>query len=137
MAVHCTEPKRESIGQNDSRTASTKMVQRGPSQATPVLSDDPMQYLSSDSDSSDGVHQVHVSDKGSKPHCAKVNVQGVPMNGVVDSGADITIMGGEMFKHVAAVGKLRKKDFKSSDTTPHNYDQHPFHLDGRLDLDIT
>ena len=34
------------------------------------------------------------------------------MEGVVDSGADIMIMGGTMFKHVAAVAKSRKKDFK-------------------------
>ena len=69
--------------------------------------------------------------------CAMVNVQGVPIDGVVDGGADISIMGGEMFKRVAAVSKLRKKDFKPSDMTPHNYDQHPFHLYGRFDLDIT
>ena len=45
-----------------------------------------------------------------RPHCAEVNVQGVPMmSGVVDSGADITIMGGEMFKcvHVATIAKLK------------------------------
>ena len=31
---------------------------------------------------------------GSKLHCAKVNVEGIPMEGVVNSGANITIMGG-------------------------------------------
>ena len=35
-----------------------------------------------------------------------MSVQGVPMEGVVDSGADITIIGGEMFKRVASVAKL-------------------------------
>ena len=47
---------------------------------------------------------------------------------MVDSGADITIMGGEMFKWVAVVAKLKKKDFKPPDKTPRNYDQQPFHL---------
>ncbi len=32
--------------------------------------------------------------------------------GIVDSRADITIIGGELFKKVAAVAKLRKKDLK-------------------------
>ena len=53
---------------------------------------------------------------------------------MVDSGADNTIMGGTMFKHVAAVAKLRKKDFKPPDKVPRNYDQHP---SGLIDLDIT
>ena len=56
---------------------------------------------------------------------------------VVDSGADITIIGGEMFKQVATAAKLRKRDFKPPDQPPHNYDHKPFHLDGRMDLDIS
>ena len=38
--------------------------------------------------------------------------------GVVDRGEDITIIGGEMFKQVAAAAKLRKRDFKPPDRTP-------------------
>ena len=41
------------------------------------------------------------------------------MFGIVDSGADITIIGAELFKKVAAVAKVRKKDFKKSDKSPH------------------
>ena len=74
---------------------------------------------------------------GSQPYCAKVNVQGVPVDGVVDSGVDITIMGGDLFKRVATVAKLRKKDFRPSDKVPRNYDQQPFRLDGCLDLDVS
>ena len=33
-------------------------------------------------------------------------MQGLLMEGVVDSGAGITIMNGNMFKHVAVVAKL-------------------------------
>ena len=54
--------------------------------------------------------------------------------GVIDSGADITIIGGEQ---VATVAKLRKKDFRSADKTPRTYDQRPFVLHGCMDLDIT
>ena len=72
-----------------------------------VECDDPLHYLFSDSDSSDKVRQVRVLDTGIKPHCAKVNVPGVPMESVVDSGADITIMGGAMFKRVAGATQER------------------------------
>ena len=54
-----------------------------------------------------------------------------------DSGADITIMGGVLFRKVATVAQLRKRDLKRPDKTPRNYDQTPFTLDGYMDLDIT
>ena len=58
------------------------------------------------------------------------------MLGVIDMAADITIIGGELFKQAAVVVKLRKKDFKPADKTPYNYDQKSFHLDGKLELDV-
>ena len=139
-AKDCRKPKRESTGQRDRRRppasipARTNVVRSAPI-APPT--EDPLQYLfSSDSDDA-GALQVRVCDKGSKSHCVRVSVQRVPMEGVVDSGADITIIGGEMFKRVASVAKLRKKDFKPPDRTPRNYDQQPFRVDGRMDLDIS
>jgi hypothetical protein len=59
------------------------------------------------------------------------------MYGVVNSRADITIIGGEMLEQVAAAAKLRKRDFKPPDRTLHNYEQQPFRVDGRMDLDIS
>jgi hypothetical protein len=38
--------------------------------------------------------------------------------GVLDSGADITIMGGALFKKVAAAAKLKRKDLHGSDKVP-------------------
>ena len=75
--------------------------------------DDPMQYLLSDDSDKDTteVRQVRVHDRGSKSQCIRVVVQGVPMYGIVDIAADITIMGGNAFKQVAAAAKLRKKNF--------------------------
>ena len=138
IAKECRKPKRESTGpgqrEKNKPPASTKMVQSDPV-APPT--EDPLQYLYSSDSDDPGVLQVRVYDKGSKAHCVKVSVQGVPMYGVVDSGADITIIGGEMFKRVAAAAKLRKREFKPPDRTPHNYDQQPFRVDGRMDLDIS
>ena len=78
-----------------------------------------------------------MNDTGSTPQCAKVLVQGVPAYGIIDSAADITIIGSGLFKKVASVCRLKKKDFKSPDTTPRPYDQKPFMLHGRIDLDLT
>ena len=42
-----------------------------------------------------------------------------------------------MFKKIAAVARLHKKDFMPADKTPYNYDKKPFHLDGKLVLDVS
>ena len=69
-----------------------------------VASDNPLDYLYSDSDEEkQAVKTVRVNDTGSIPQCAKVLVQGVPAYGIIDSAADITIMGRDLFKRVASV----------------------------------
>ena len=40
----------------------------------------------------------------------------------------ITIMGGKLFKEVANVAQLRKRDFRPADKIPHTYNQQPFNL---------
>ena len=51
-------------------------------------------------------------DHGSNPRHAQVEVQGVPANGVIDGGVDITIIRRGLFQRVAAVARLRKRDLK-------------------------
>ena len=52
------------------------------------------ELLESDlSDDREQVLHLRVGDKGSLPHCVKMEVQGVHMYGIMDSGADITIIG--------------------------------------------
>ena len=92
---------------------------------------------SSDEEDTTRVKVVRVPDRGSQPQCVKVQVQGVPAYGVLDSGADITIMGGTLFRKVATVAQSKRRDLKRPDKTPRNYDQTLFTLDGRMDLDIT
>ena len=100
---------------------------------------DPFQYILPDSDEEAVVHvtQIQVRDKGSTPQRVQVVVAGVPVDGVVDTGADITIVGAETFKRIAAVARLWRRDFRPADKTPHTYDQKTFRIDGRVDLDIT
>ena len=78
-----------------------------------------------------------VQDKGSKLRRANVVIAGVPTNGVIDSGADITIVGGDLFRRIVAVEKVKKRQFKPVDKLSHTYDRRPFHLDGKIDVDIT
>ena len=99
----------------------------------------PYDFLHSSSDEDDpvNVNVVRVTDQRSVPRCVGVQVQGVPAYGLIDSGADITIIGGTLFKKVATVARFKKRDFMKADKVPRTYDQRPFQLDGRMDLDIT
>ena len=80
---------------------------------------------------------VRVADKGSAPHCIRVEIQGFLVYGLIDCGADITIMGRILFCKVVAFSKLKKRDFHNPDRTPQIYDQKAFFLDERIDLEIT
>ena len=124
-------------GANRSGTSgtATNMVSSEEAEAAPQP-EDPFGFLLSDSDNEDIVSLVRVQDKGSKSQTAMVEVAGVPVHGIVDTGADITIMGPELFKKVAAIAKLKKSQFKKADKVPHTYDRRQFKLDGRLDLDV-
>ena len=64
-------------------------------------------------------------------------IEGEPCLGIVDTESDITIVGGDLFKKIAAVLRLKKRDFKQPDKTPVTYNQQPFELHGRMNLNIT
>ena len=145
LARDCKTPKSESGGRpggQGNKWGSTRQVQAAQSSQTQNQQrkrESPEDFLASTgSESEEETSEVHqFRDQGSKPRCAKVEVQGVPMFGILDTGADITIMGSALFKKVAAAAKLRKRDFKKPDRSPQGYDGQPFTLDGRMDLDIT
>ena len=67
------------------------------------------------------VSLVRVQDEGSKSQIALVEIAGIPAYGIVDTGADITIMGPKLFKKVAMFSKLKKRQFKEPDKVPHTY----------------
>ena len=97
----------------------------------------PCDLLLSDSESENDVRLVRVTDSGSRTQLARVDVQGVPADGVVDTAADITIMGGKLFALVASSARLRKKNFKPPDKTPRTYDRKVFRLDGCMEMEIS
>jgi hypothetical protein len=61
---------------------------------------------------------ITVTDCSGKIHRARVMIQGVPADGVIQTGAEIAILGQELFRKMASVNLL-KKGFLSSgkDTT--------------------
>ena len=65
------------------------------------------------------VRFVRVQDNGSMSQCVKVQLQGVPVYGIIDSGANISIIGGELFWKVA---HLRKEDCKKANKVPWTYE---------------
>ena len=70
------------------------------------------------------VSLVRVHDEGSKSQTALVEIAGVPAYGIVDTGADITVMGPKLLKKVAMFAKLKNRQFNEPDK------------DGQLDLDV-
>ena len=133
LARNCPK-KATSRGQPQSQSK-TKQVTSGTEQGR----FESLQELLDSSGESEGedVRVVRLTDKGSQPQCIKLQVQGVPAYGIIDSGADITIMGGALFKKVAAVARFKKRDLKRPDKAPRNYDHTPFTLDGRIDMDMS
>ena len=95
-------------------------------------------FLHPDSDNeSSNINTVRIQDKGSKPREVVMEVQGVSAKGVTDSGADITIMGVELFKQVASVACLKSSAFRKPNRIPYTYNNQPFSLDGKLELGIS
>ena len=89
---------------------------------------------SSSSDSDGEIKAIRVQDKASKPRCACLLVQGVPAYVIIDTAADITIIGRNLFHKVASVAHLKKKNLEPADKIPRAYDQRPFSLYGQMNL---
>ena len=124
LAKDCRARSTESRVPSTSRTSGKNPVNRHVSTSNSTNGDDsanPVEYLYSDSEEEQDVRMIQIADKGSHSQYAEVFIQGIPAEGLIDSGAEITIMGGELFKKVATVNKLKKKDFKKSDKIPKTY----------------
>lgn len=137
-------PNRKSKGTGKNRFSSlkkspvTKQVKSEPEPQDSLMKELPTDLLYSSSSEEEAMQrQVRVTDEGSCPPFAHVVVNGVPADGIVDTGADITIIGRDLFAKVAAVSRLRKNNFRKTDKVPRTYDRKTFDLDGCIDLDIS
>ena len=80
LARDCKQKSSESTGRTPRAHSVTKQV------TTRSVGEDLTRYLYSDSDEEAAVNVVRVNDQGSQPRCAKVQIEGVPMYGIIDSG---------------------------------------------------
>lgn len=117
MSRNCRQRRQESRGRPPNQTGSSQTRQihgqkQGPHQD--LQEKDPESF-------------IRAEDRGSINPCVRVQVQGVPAYGLIDTGADITIIGGKLFKRVATVARLKKRNSRT-------YDQKTFRLDGRMGL---
>ena len=78
-----------------------------------------LELLPSDSDEEE-VTLVHVACSNGQPKCARVLIQGVEASGIVDTGADITIIGRDLFLNIATANKLKKRDLKKHSLSMEN-----------------
>ena len=56
---------------------------------------------------------------------------------IIDNGADIYIIGRDLFRKVASAVHLKNRGLKKADKVPRTYDRKPFALDGCMDLDVS
>ena len=94
LARDCTK-RTENRGRKKEQPSS-KQITTGQSWGTVTDQADILQLLFSDDESGGQVDVIRVPDRGSHPRSAWVDIQGVPVYGVVDSGSDVTIMGGDL-----------------------------------------
>ena len=72
------------------------------------------------------------------PKCIEVQIEGVPIRGIVDTGSDITILNGHAFWEIVNISKVPKREqFKPANRKACTYGHHPLSLDGQIDLHIT
>jgi len=74
--------------------------------------------------------------KGSS-RCVEVNVEGIPITGVIDTGSDITILRGDIFYQIVSDSDLDVLVLKPAEQVKAcTYDQKPIHLDDRIDMKV-
>jgi hypothetical protein len=116
LSRDCPTRRNENAVPHGRRPAGTRLVSTtGSGSQSPSAAPGLLSHLLSSSDSEtegEGVRQVRIDDEGSKQQYAEVLIEGVPATGVVDSGAEITIMNGKLVARIAAVARLKKSQLK-------------------------
>ena len=109
LASKCKQAKKESSRPQNSTPPISKARGQGLKAVTSVEKPLDLLYPDTDSEGSNSsISTIRVEDKGSRPHKVTVTVQGALAQGVIDSGADITIINADLFKNIAAATKLRR-----------------------------
>ena len=70
------------------------------------------------------------------PKSIEVQIEGLPIRGIIDTGSDITILSGTAFQEIVTACGIKREQFKPPDTTTCSYGHQPLKLDGQLDLQV-
>ena len=73
----------------------------------------------------------------SKARHVKVKIEGIPVTGIIDTGSDITIINGKLFKNVVDAAQLSSEAFKPANKQACAYSGQPIALDGQMDVTIS
>ena len=65
----------------------------------------------------------------------EVQIEVLPIRGIIDTGSDITILSGTAFQEIVTACGIKREQFKPPDRTVCTYGHQPL-LDGQLDLQI-
>ena len=55
------------------------------------------------------------TDSGRECRCVQVNIEGVPVTGLIDTGSDITIVRGDLLYHIVSTAGLEESNIKPAD----------------------
>jgi len=67
------------------------------------------------------------------PKCVEVQIEGVPVRGIIDTGLDFSILNGSVCWEITATCGLKKEQFKSANQKACTYGHHPT---GQINLEI-
>ena len=83
------------------------------------------------------VPSIKSADLTSKSRHVKVKIEGIPITGIIDTGSDITIISGELFKNDVVAAQLSSEAFKPANKQACAYSGQPIALDGQMDVTIS
>ena len=66
----------------------------------------------------------------------EVRIEGVPVTGMIDTGSEISIISGELFKTIIDTAQLRSETLKPADRRACAYNEQLISLDGQMDVTI-
>ena len=84
----------------------------------------------------DSVSTVQDKEVTGTPKSTEVQIEGLPIRGIIDTGSDITILSGTAFQEIVTACGIKREQFKPPDTTACSYGHQPLKLDGQLDLQV-
>ena len=79
----------------------------------------------------------HSNIKGGS-RCVQVNIEGVSITGIIDTGSDVTILRGDAFYSIVSKSDLNVHNLKAAEQVKAcTYDQKPISLDGQLNMKVS